>query len=291
MSSSDAIITEILRATNHYDVLGVDSMDADAATLRKAYLRRSVKVHPDKNSHADAKPAFQRVAQAWQVLSDDASRQQYDRALRRGRASMNDDYYDDDNKDDDDGGRQRAPRPETYYAGPPPSMQESIFLFATVVGGMMGGAGGKAAANISEALFWAEKLADQRSRTNAAADGDDDDGPAAPATASDQVAVAMAVGSGLQAASHAVRAMGFGQTAQKMQAGARLAQMAGVGVMAAEQPAVRQVLSQGAESWRKLRGGIGVVRAALNQQQQQGTQPSQSPHQQPQQQQQNGYGF
>ena len=45
---SSPVIDEILHAKTHYDVLGVDSSSLDTAALRKAYLRRSLKIHPDK---------------------------------------------------------------------------------------------------------------------------------------------------------------------------------------------------------------------------------------------------
>lgn len=270
MTDSAAIIDDILQASTHYDVLGVDSMDSDTAALRKAYLRRSVKVHPDKNEDPRAKEAFQKVAQAWQVLSDDASRAQYDQALKRGRADMNDDYDRAAGDGDDDGVPRR---PETYYAGPPPSMQESLFLFATVVGNMMGG---KTVANVTEAVYWAEKAL-SRSHDRGV------DGP--PSSTRDRATMAMTFGSGLRVASDAARGMGFRESAAKMERTARLAQMAGVGITVAEQPAVRRVLQQGTESLRKFKGHIDAVRTVLNQQQQQ-QQQQESRHQQQQQQQQ-----
>mmetsp|Transcript_6387 Transcript_6387/g.13160 ORF Transcript_6387/g.13160 Transcript_6387/m.13160 type:complete len:275 (+) Transcript_6387:84-908(+) len=260
MTDESPMIDEILHATTHYDVLGVDSMDLDTAALRKAYLRRSLKIHPDKSNDPRAKEAFQKVAQAWQVLSDGTSRAQYDQALKRGQADLNDDY---DNSNDNDyyyNGDGDAPRRrrqhETYYAGPPPSMQESLFLFATVVGSMMGG--GKSMGNMTEALYWAEKL---MSRTADRGDSDE------PLSTADKATMAMAFGSGLKVASNAARSLGFRESAAKMEQAAHLAQMASVGVMVAEQPAVQRVIQQGSESLRKFKGGIDVVRAVLNHQQ------------------------
>ena len=42
-----------------------------------------VLVHPDKNPHPEATRAFQRVAQAWAVLSNPQKRRDYDQDLRR----------------------------------------------------------------------------------------------------------------------------------------------------------------------------------------------------------------
>ena len=251
-SNPTNIIDEILQASTHYDVLGVDDMSMDTASLRKAYLRRSVKVHPDKNPDERAQEAFQRVAQAWQILSDDTSRAQYDQALRQGRANMNQDYSSTENGE--------GSHSQTYYAGPPPSMQESLFVFATVVGSMMGG---KTVGNLSEALFWAEKLMRQTERRGLAGDNSDTN----EMTNGEKATLAMALGSGLKVASSAARSLGMSGASEKLDQTARLAQMAGVGLMVAEQPAVKQLLQS--ESLQKLKGGIHAVRAIWGQQQQQ----------------------
>ena len=254
--SSSTMIDEILQASTHYDVLGVeDSMKEDTAALRKAYLRRSLRIHPDKSDDPRAKEAFQKVAQAWQVLSDDTARAQYNAALKRGQADLNDDYDNNNHKDNN----HRAPRPETYYAGPPPSMQESLFMFATVVGSMMGG---KSVANMTEAMYWAEKLLSRTTDRSGVVDGE-------PLTAADKATMGMAFGSGLKVASNAARSLGFHQSAANIERTAQLAQLASVGVMVAEQPAVKRVIEQGSESLRKLKGGMDVVRAVLHQQKEQ----------------------
>jgi curved DNA-binding protein CbpA len=59
----------------HYDTLGV-SKDADAATLKKAYRKRAKQTHPDKKG-GDSKE-FQDVSRAYAILSEPASRAQYD---------------------------------------------------------------------------------------------------------------------------------------------------------------------------------------------------------------------
>jgi len=76
----------------HYDTLGV-SRTADAAALRRAYLRLARAHHPD--FHTDDPPAerrrhartMQAVNAAWAVLGDPAARADYDRDLAAsGRA-------------------------------------------------------------------------------------------------------------------------------------------------------------------------------------------------------------
>jgi curved DNA-binding protein CbpA len=67
----------------YYDILGVeDSVDQKA--IRQAYLRQSLKHHPDKNPNDTeaAKARFVEIGQAYQVLSDPTQRAPYDRALR-----------------------------------------------------------------------------------------------------------------------------------------------------------------------------------------------------------------
>lgn len=69
----------------HYEVLGVPPT-ADAATVRRAYLRLARTHHPDYHvgdevGRRRAERTMQRVNEAWAVLSDDAKRRAYDRAL------------------------------------------------------------------------------------------------------------------------------------------------------------------------------------------------------------------
>mmetsp|Transcript_19927 Transcript_19927/g.45967 ORF Transcript_19927/g.45967 Transcript_19927/m.45967 type:complete len:207 (-) Transcript_19927:283-903(-) len=62
-----------------YEVLGVRA-DASAAEIRKAYRQQALASHPDKNpGDTGAADRFLRVAEAYEVLGDDAKRAQYDR--------------------------------------------------------------------------------------------------------------------------------------------------------------------------------------------------------------------
>ncbi|MDO4714186.1 MAG: DnaJ domain-containing protein [bacterium] len=64
---------------NYYDILGV-SEDASADEIKKVFRKAAVKHHPDRGG---SKEKFQEVNEAYQVLSDDQKRQQYD-AYRKG---------------------------------------------------------------------------------------------------------------------------------------------------------------------------------------------------------------
>ena len=72
-----AVTAAILAAEDHYDVLQVPG-GAKTDEIRKNYLRISVRVHPDRNQDPNATQAFQRVSEAYAVLSDEEARRKYD---------------------------------------------------------------------------------------------------------------------------------------------------------------------------------------------------------------------
>jgi len=64
-----------------YKVLGVNKK-ATALEIRKAYRQKAKDTHPDKNIDIDpdiASERFRNVADAYEILSDEAARRQYDR--------------------------------------------------------------------------------------------------------------------------------------------------------------------------------------------------------------------
>lgn len=65
--------------TDLYEVLGV-SRDASADDIKKAYRTLARQLHPDTNpDDPEAEARFKEVAQAYEILSDPAARERYDR--------------------------------------------------------------------------------------------------------------------------------------------------------------------------------------------------------------------
>jgi DnaJ-class molecular chaperone len=76
-------------SSSYYDTLGVES-SASASEIRKAYLKLSLKHHPDKNPEnvEAAKAKFVVIGQAYETLKDPEARAVYDRELRSGGAGF-----------------------------------------------------------------------------------------------------------------------------------------------------------------------------------------------------------
>lgn len=75
-SESDAV-RRIKTARTYYEILSV-SQTVTENELKKAYRKASLRVHPDKNSEPGAVEAFQKVTDAFNVLSDARKREIYD---------------------------------------------------------------------------------------------------------------------------------------------------------------------------------------------------------------------
>uniref|UniRef100_F1L4K3 DnaJ dnj-10 n=1 Tax=Ascaris suum TaxID=6253 RepID=F1L4K3_ASCSU len=73
------IHTSIIRLgkRDYYEVLGL-KRGASAKDIKKAYYKLAKQYHPDVNKDKDAGARFQEVSEAYEVLSDDAKRAQYD---------------------------------------------------------------------------------------------------------------------------------------------------------------------------------------------------------------------
>jgi molecular chaperone DnaJ len=64
---------------DYYDILGL-SKSASPTEVKKAYRKLALKYHPDKNPDDDvAEDKFKEAAEAYEILSDDNKKQQYDR--------------------------------------------------------------------------------------------------------------------------------------------------------------------------------------------------------------------
>ncbi|CAH8540768.1 unnamed protein product [Schistosoma margrebowiei] len=62
---------------DYYDILGI-SKSASNSDVKKAFRKLALKYHPDKNKDEDAQKKFLKIAEAYDVLSDDEKRKQYD---------------------------------------------------------------------------------------------------------------------------------------------------------------------------------------------------------------------
>lgn len=65
------------RYIDYYEILGVDRY-ADNHTIKLGYFKMAKKFHPDTNKNLDAKQMFELVAEAYDVLSDEKRRAEYD---------------------------------------------------------------------------------------------------------------------------------------------------------------------------------------------------------------------
>lgn len=62
---------------DYYDVLGV-SKTADESEIKKAFRKKAMEYHPDRNKSPDAEERFKEVNEAYEVLSDSNKRATYD---------------------------------------------------------------------------------------------------------------------------------------------------------------------------------------------------------------------
>lgn len=67
--------------TNYYQLLKIDN-SATSYDIKKAFRREIAIYHPDNNSSAEAKAHFEKLVEAFDILSDDAKRYHYNQMLK-----------------------------------------------------------------------------------------------------------------------------------------------------------------------------------------------------------------
>lgn len=250
-------VDRVLSAKNFYEVLDISPSDYSSPTLdsdsqsklRRIYLKKSVKTHPDKNAHEIAeksKEAFQKVSEAYRVLSDDALRQEYNNSQATasgggggsGDGSYND-YSHGQYQHDSYSYRTSTSSSPSHH-----SFEEALFMFATITSGMMGGS--KMGNSVAQSLYWAEKFLNSKmSREHQQQDeyynqshdrsrGEFSNNPNANEvnlTREEKAHAAMALGSGLRAVAVGANLLGFKNLSKNVERGAAIAETVGVGQM------------------------------------------------------------
>ena len=101
---------------DYYEVLGVDK-SASAEDIKKAYRKKAIQYHPDKNpGDKEAEEKFKEAAEAYDVLSDPQKRARYDQFGHAGMSGQ--------------GG----------FSGGGFSMEDIFSQFGDIFGGAFGGA-------------------------------------------------------------------------------------------------------------------------------------------------------
>jgi len=79
------LLASTMAEKTYYEILDLPK-DAKAAQIKQAYRKLAVRWHPDKNPNnkATAEKNFREIAEAYQVLSKEESRQSYDRYGKKG---------------------------------------------------------------------------------------------------------------------------------------------------------------------------------------------------------------
>lgn len=119
---------------DYYAALGVER-SATAEEIKKAFRRKARELHPDVNSAPDAEERFKEVNEAYDVLSDPAKREQYDRfgSVGRGQGGPG-----------GPGGYQYVDLNDIFGGGGAGGGFDMGDLFSAFFGGVAGGGGGRA---------------------------------------------------------------------------------------------------------------------------------------------------
>ena len=71
---------------SHYEILGINK-DASEIEIKKAYRSASLKYHPDRNSSKEAVTKIQEINEAYEILSDNDKKKEYDNELNGVRTN------------------------------------------------------------------------------------------------------------------------------------------------------------------------------------------------------------
>ena len=65
-------------SSTYYDILGIKKT-ANQAEIKQSFRKLALKYHPDKNKNSEeSKKKFMQIVEAYEILSDEISRQTYD---------------------------------------------------------------------------------------------------------------------------------------------------------------------------------------------------------------------
>lgn len=152
-------------AVDFYSTLGV-ARTATADEIKKAYRKLAIKYHPDRNpGNKEAEKKFKELSQAYEVLSDDKKRAQYDQfgpdfftgsSARQGGNPF---------------GGNGNPFGNGSFQGWGGNFSDPRDIFSQVFGGMNGGMNGGAQGDIFEQLFGGGRTG--RSRRSSGTKGSD----------------------------------------------------------------------------------------------------------------------
>ena len=74
----DTECEKIINSHDYYEILGVKN-GATEEELKKAYKKKAIKFHPDKNHSPKAEEAFKRISTAYTTLTDPKKKEIYDK--------------------------------------------------------------------------------------------------------------------------------------------------------------------------------------------------------------------